>query len=111
MCDPAHYSVIRVTADSEQEAYGKMEKWKSPEENNCRDMGEKKKENMGNVTNRQFRDVGWGKGVFEKERGFCYSSALHMCSPFFTECTSMVSPRGINNQTLTQHKFQPSFHP
>lgn len=39
MCDPAHYSVIRVTADSEQEAYGKMEKWKSPEENNCRDMG------------------------------------------------------------------------
>lgn len=43
MCDPAHYSVIRVTADSEQEAYGKMEKWKSPEENNCRDMGEKRK--------------------------------------------------------------------
>lgn len=47
MCDPAHHSVIRLTADSEQEAYGKTEKWKSPEENNCRDMGGKKEKEYG----------------------------------------------------------------
>lgn len=80
MCDPAHHSVIRATADS-----GKTEKLISPDENNCRDMEKKKKrKNMGNVTDRRFRDSSMGKKGFLRRRE---ASVIHLhftCAVLFS---------------------------